>query len=219
MAEFENDEYYMSGGDEEDVGNNDNDDDYEEEPGDDVSIVTGDEGDDDESIVNDENDDENEDENEDENDDESEVENMIMDTDDSSAYESSDDEIENKVDDEFKEQFIHEIHPEEIYDDYNLVKIKAQVQRNEFNLIMDDNHTTLPLLTKYERARILGLRISQLNKGARPYIPINHTHIIDTHIIAEQELKEKRLPFIIMRPLPNGKKEYWKLEDLEIIEN
>ena len=212
MAEFENDEYYMSGGDENEedeniVGGN-------EDTDDDDSVVMGD----DETIGDEEDEVEEEEEEESENENSQEGD-MIMDNDDSSYYESSDDEIENKVDDEFKENFIHEIHPEEIYDDYNLVKIKAQIQRNELNLIIDDNHTTLPLLTKYERARILGLRISQLNKGARPYIQINHTHIIDTHIIAEQELKEKRLPFIIMRPLPNGKKEYWKLEDLEIIEN
>jgi DNA-directed RNA polymerase subunit K/omega len=63
----------------------------------------------------------------------------------------------------------------------------------------------------------LGLRITQLNEGAKPLTEINH-HIIDNHIIAEKELVEKKLPFIIMRPLPNGKKEYWKLQDLEYIE-
>ena len=218
MAEFDNEEYYMSGGDdneEEDVVNDDNDiEDIDDES---IEIIGDDE---DADVVSMDDDDDDDDESEADNNSQS---NIMMDDDDendSSDYdESSDEEIENKVDDEFKEKFIHEIHPEEFYDDYNLVKIKSQVQRNEMNLIVDDNHTTLPLLTKYERARILGLRISQLNKGARPYIQINRTHIIDTHIIAEEELKEKRLPFIIMRPLPNGKKEYWKLEDLEIIEN
>ena len=31
------------------------------------------------------------------------------------------------------------------------------------------------------------------------------------------ELQEKKLPFIIKRPISNNKFEYWKLEDLEII--
>ena len=31
------------------------------------------------------------------------------------------------------------------------------------------------------------------------------------------ELKEKKIPFIIQRPLPNGNAEYWALEDLEIL--
>ena len=41
--------------------------------------------------------------------------------------------------------------------------------------------------------------------------------IIDGYIIAEEELKQKRIPFIIRRPLPNGGSEYWKLQDLEDI--
>ena len=134
-------------------------------------------------------------------------------------YSSSDEEIENKVNNDFKIQFMKNIHPEEFHDNYNYIKLMTNVTRDELNLIKDQNHTTLPILTKYEKARVLGLRISQLNKGAKPYIENKNHHIIDMHIIAETELKEKRLPFIIMRPFPNGKKEYWKLEDLEIIEN
>lgn len=134
-------------------------------------------------------------------------------------YESSDEEFENRVDDEFKEQFMKSIHPEQFHDSYNFIKMMASLERDDLNLIHDEKHVTLPILTKYEKARILGLRISQLNKGAKPYINIENHHIVDMHIIAEQELKKKKLPFIIMRPIPNGKKEYWKLEDLEIVEN
>ena len=32
------------------------------------------------------------------------------------------------------------------------------------------------------------------------------------------ELKERKLPFIIRRPLPSGGSEYWKVEDLELLE-
>lgn len=136
-----------------------------------------------------------------------------------SDSESSDEEFENRVDDEFKEQFMKSIHPEQFHDSYNFIKMMTSLERDDLNLIHDDKHVTLPILTKYEKARILGLRISQLNKGARPYITIENRQIVDMHIIAEQELKKKLLPFIIMRPIPNGNKEYWKLEDLEIIEN
>ena len=41
--------------------------------------------------------------------------------------------------------------------------------------------------------------------------------IIDGYIIAERELLEKKIPFIIKRPISNNKFEYWKLEDLEIV--
>ena len=42
-------------------------------------------------------------------------------------------------------------------------------------------------------------------------------NIIEGAIIAEMELREKKLPFIIRRPLPNGSSEYWKIEDLEVL--
>ena len=41
--------------------------------------------------------------------------------------------------------------------------------------------------------------------------------IIDGYIIAEMELKQKKLPFIVQRPLPNGGCEYWPLQELEIL--
>ena len=42
-------------------------------------------------------------------------------------------------------------------------------------------------------------------------------NVVDGYIIAELELQQKRIPFIIRRPLPNGGCEYWNLKDLEII--
>jgi DNA-directed RNA polymerase I, II, and III subunit RPABC2 len=75
-------------------------------------------------------------------------------------------------------------------------------------------YITYPILSKYEKAKILGLRVSQLNKGAEPYVTIKHS-ILDNILIAEKELKEKKIPFIIMRPIPNGKAEYWNVNDLE----
>jgi len=41
--------------------------------------------------------------------------------------------------------------------------------------------------------------------------------VIDGYIIAELELREKKLPFIIRRPIPSGGCEYWNLRDLEQI--
>ena len=145
--------------------------------------------------------------------------------DNSDSDSESDDELDNmelnKIDNEYKLNFINEIHPEEINDNYMEIMKYVNVNRNsETNIIENDPyHQTLPILTKYERTRILGLRITQLNKGAVPFVDVKNKFIIDNNIIAEKELKEKKLPFIIMRPLPNGIKEYWKLEDLEIVDN
>jgi len=216
MENFEEEEYY--GGAEE---NEELPDDEEEENDDDDGdeVIHVEEEDDD--------DDDDDDEVQDTTDDEGQIDligeyqeqSVDENSEEEEDYSSSDEEIENKVNNDFKIQFMKNVHPEEFHDNYNYIKLMTNVTRDDLNLIKDENHTTLPILTKYEKARVLGLRISQLNKGAKPYIENKNHHIIDMHIIAETELKEKRLPFIIMRPFPNGKKEYWKLEDLEIIEN
>jgi len=80
----------------------------------------------------------------------------------------------------------------------------------------DDNfHKTLPILTKYEKTRILGWRAKQINLGNKPFIDVPDG-LIDGYEIAKLELKEKKIPFIIKRPLPNGSNEFWKVSDLEI---
>jgi DNA-directed RNA polymerase I, II, and III subunit RPABC2 len=80
----------------------------------------------------------------------------------------------------------------------------------------DPNHRTYPFLTQYERTKIIGLRANQLSKGSAPYIAVPK-HITDVRDIARMELEQKRLPFIIKRPLPNGSYEYWRLSDLLIL--
>jgi len=55
-----------------------------------------------------------------------------------------------------------------------------------------------------------------LNRGAPPFINVNHM-VLDKHLIAEEELKQKKIPFILKRPIPNGSFEYWHVKDLELI--
>ena len=83
-------------------------------------------------------------------------------------------------------------------------------------IIVDDLNKTIPYLTKYEKARILGQRAKQLNSGATPFVKVPE-NVIDGYIIAELELKQKQLPFIIRRPMPSGGSEYWSIKDLEDI--
>jgi DNA-directed RNA polymerase subunit K/omega len=80
----------------------------------------------------------------------------------------------------------------------------------------DSNHRTYPFLTNFERTKIIGLRANQLSKGSAPFIAVPK-HITDVKDIAKLELEQKRLPFIIKRPLPNGQFEYWRLTDLLIL--
>lgn len=77
----------------------------------------------------------------------------------------------------------------------------------------DDKHTTYPFLNKFEKTKILGFRMNQLSQGARPFIVVPE-HVKDIREIARMELEQKRLPFIVKRPLPDGTYEYWRLQDL-----
>ena len=115
------------------------------------------------------------------------------------------------------EKYLQDNHPECVI--HNNIEIDAlsSTTRDDDGVIIDKNHQTLPILTKYERTRVLGERAKQINNGAKPYVDVL-TSIIDGYIIAEEELNAKKIPFIIQRPLPNGSKEFWKLADLEIIE-
>jgi DNA-directed RNA polymerase I, II, and III subunit RPABC2 len=73
---------------------------------------------------------------------------------------------------------------------------------------------TKPYLTKYERVRILGDRSRQLAQGAKPMI--KNTTGLSHKEVALLELKNKVIPLIIERPIPNVGVEKWKLSELEI---
>ena len=134
-----------------------------------------------------------------------------------------DDESDEDYDDDYYQKFnnglntnyLEYFHSETNIPNYMEIEELSKVIRDKNNVIVDSNHKTIPILTKYEKTRILGQRAKQLNSGSQPYINISE-NIIDGYLIAEMELKEKKIPFIIRRPLPNGKSEYWKLKDLEI---
>lgn len=97
------------------------------------------------------------------------------------------------------------------------VKALTTIIKDKNGNIIDELHKTLPILTKYEKARILGLRASQINNGAQIFVKPK-IKTFDGYLIAIQELEEKKIPFIVKRPLPmGGGCEYWKLDDLEII--
>ena len=139
-----------------------------------------------------------------------------------SDYDSEDDDDEDdeylqKFDKEMRDNYILEQHPESVNQNYDEIYQLASVQRNKENIIIDELHKTIPILTKYEKTRILGLRAKQLNNGAKPMIKMN-VPIIDGYLIALKELEEKAIPVIIRRPIPNGSSEYWHLKDLEILQ-
>ena len=136
---------------------------------------------------------------------------------DEESIESEDDQTFRKLEQEFqKEAYIANLHPEIIQINFEEMLTLSNAVRDPEGRIIDDLHKTVPFLTKYERTRILGIRTKQLNCGAKPFIKTTED-MMDGYNIALIELKEKKIPFIIRRPLPNGASEYWKMEDLEIL--
>ena len=80
----------------------------------------------------------------------------------------------------------------------------------------DKNHRSVPYVTQYERTKIIGFRANQLSQGARPFVDVPK-HVTDVVEIARMELEQRRLPFILKRPMPDGTFEYWRLTDLMIL--
>lgn len=117
---------------------------------------------------------------------------------------------------EYKTDYILSNHQESLNKNYNEIKKFLNVTKDNNNNIIDAFHRTIPILTKYEKTKIIGIRLKQLNNGAKPYVTISDT-ILDNNIIVNMELIQKVLPFIVSRPLPNNTYEYWKLKDLELL--
>jgi DNA-directed RNA polymerase I, II, and III subunit RPABC2 len=82
--------------------------------------------------------------------------------------------------------------------------------------ILDKHHQTYPFLTNYEKTKCISFRASQINHGATPYLLVP-TGMNDSYQIAKMELEQKRLPYILKRPLPDGNYEVWRLADLMIV--
>ena len=78
--------------------------------------------------------------------------------------------------------------------------------------VPDGERITSRFMTKYERARILGTRALQISKNAP--LMIDPCDESDPYRLAEIELSERKVPFIVRRYLPDGSYEDWKASEL-----
>jgi len=146
--------------------------------------------------------------NTDENDDES---------DEGDESDEDDDNYLQKFDTNIRNNFIQDSHPDKKTHNYEEVRSLSRIIKNDSGFITNDYlHKTLPFLTKYEMTRVLGQRAKQINSGAKPFVKVPE-NIIDGYLIAKMELENKKIPFIIKRPLPDGTSEYWRVSDLELM--
>ena len=71
---------------------------------------------------------------------------------------------------------------------------------------------TTRYLTKYERARVLGTRALQISMNAPVMVDLEGE--TDPLKIAQKELRERKIPIVIRRYLPDGSYEDWGIDEL-----
>ena len=92
---------------------------------------------------------------------------------------------------------------------------------NKSEIINDNGYNekkeklTNPYITKYEKARILGIRATQISMNSP--VMVNTDGITDPLKIAIKEFQEKKIPLIIRRYLPSGDYEDWKLSEFKFL--
>ncbi|RLN94465.1 hypothetical protein BBJ28_00005385 [Nothophytophthora sp. Chile5] len=87
--------------------------------------------------------------------------------------------------------------------------------------VLDESHKqpnahriTTRYMTKYERARVLGTRALQISMNAPVMVDIEGE--TDPLKIAMKELRERKIPIIIRRYLPDNSFEDWSIDELII---
>ena len=96
-------------------------------------------------------------------------------------------------------------HLDNIIEDYRLMLLNYDPKKN----------VTRPIMSKYEKAFVIGKRATQIERGAEPLIDVP-PGIESAVTIAEMELYANLTPFIVERELGNGVKEIWKIADMII---
>jgi DNA-directed RNA polymerase subunit K/omega len=75
---------------------------------------------------------------------------------------------------------------------------------------------TLPYFTKYEFVSLIATRAQQISDGSQV---LDSVADMDTQFpckMAEKELLNSKLPFIVHRRLPNGNSEFWNASELRV---
>jgi DNA-directed RNA polymerase subunit K/omega len=114
-----------------------------------------------------------------------------------------------------KTQGLLDLHPE-VWPDYEETVLEKAIIKDAWPPTKDNQHTTYPFLSLYEKTKVISLRASQLAHGAEPFIEVPD-YLTNVYEIARAELEAKRLPYILKRPLPDGEYEYWRLSDLMVL--
>ncbi|PNF18257.1 DNA-directed RNA polymerases I, II, and III subunit RPABC2 [Cryptotermes secundus] len=116
---------------------------------------------------------------------------------------------------------------EEVDEDENLDELDQQEDEGE-NIdilaagdarggVQKSKRITTRYMTKYERARVLGTRALQIAMCAPVMVELEGE--TDPLQIAMKELKQRKIPIIIRRYLPDNSYEDWGIDELIIIDH
>lgn len=94
----------------------------------------------------------------------------------------------------------------------NANRTKGADKTHKDKKIPNEERITTPYMTKYERARILGTRALQISMMAPVLVDLEGE--TDPLQIAIKELREKKIPLIVRRYMPDGYYEDWTCEEL-----
>jgi DNA-directed RNA polymerase subunit K/omega len=102
------------------------------------------------------------------------------------------------------------------------ITYKANVVEDVLKVMehLNDIKISKPIMTIYEFDKIIALRTQQIASGAPLFINDMTTDVksnMELRQIALKELTEGRLPFMVERKLPNNKKEYYRVRDLDLV--
>jgi DNA-directed RNA polymerase I, II, and III subunit RPABC2 len=114
-----------------------------------------------------------------------------------------------------EEELEEEVPAEDLFEGDDAANEDSKVQ------VLDESHKqpnahriTTRYMTKYERARVLGTRALQISMNAPVMVDIEGE--TDPLKIAMKELRERKIPIIIRRYLPDNSFEDWSIDELII---
>ena len=111
--------------------------------------------------------------------------------------------------DDFSDIMVEVDMDDEIDDEFNKEDLN-----NEMRMIIDKK--TVPVMSIFEKSKIISCRVQQLNKGYKTNIfeTIEEMNLVSSFDIAMKEFEMKKLPpYILKRVYPDGRYEIWKHED------
>lgn len=118
-------------------------------------------------------------------------------------------------DDDFSENEVASYNSEvDIVDEEQVENGGETINKRGIKKVSEEDRITSKFMTKYERARILGTRALQISKNAP--LMVDPGEESDPYRLAEVELSEKKIPFIVRRYLPDGSYEDWKVNELYV---